>query len=140
MRRDESGQVTAFLVVIISALILLAGLVVDGGVILAANRKAGAEAEAAARAGASVYDTGRYRAGGPLVLDPSGAERAAQDYIGQTGHGGSARVTGPDTVEAEVSFSQPLVILGIIGIGPVSIHGQGTARSRVGVSAPDDIR
>lgn len=140
MRRDESGQVSAFLVVFVSALILLAGLVVDGGVILAANRKAGAEAEAAARAGASVFDTNRYRSGGPLVLDPAGATRAARDYIAGTGHSGSVRVTGTDTVETEVTFSQPLVILGIIGIGPVSITGAGKARSRVGVSAPDDIR
>lgn len=140
MRADESGQVSAFLVVIISALILVAGLVVDGGVILAANRKAGAEAEAAARAGVSVYDTGRYRAGGPLVLDPAGADRAARDYVAQTGHSGTVRVTGPDTVEVEVTFSQPLVILGILGLGPVSVRGEGRARSRVGVSAPDDIR
>lgn len=140
MRGEESGQVSAFLVVFVSALVLLAGLVVDGGVILAANRKVGAEAEAAAREGASVMDTSRYRAGGPLVLDPAGATRAAQDYIAGTGHSGSARVTGTDTVEVQVSFSQPLVILGIIGLGPVSIRGEGRARSRVGVSAPEDIR
>ncbi len=140
MTRDERGQVSAFLVVFVSALILLAGLVVDGGVILAANRKAGAEAEAAARAGASVYDTGRYRAGGPLVLDPAGATRAAQEYVADTGHAGTVQVTGPDTVEVAITFSQPLVILGIVGIGPVSIRGEGKARSRVGVSAPDDIR
>jgi len=140
MTRDERGQISAFLVVFISALVLLAGLVVDGGVILAANRKAGAEAEAAARAGTSVLDTDAYRAGGPLVLDPAGATRAAEDYIAQTGHAGTVQVTGTDTVQVEVTFSQPLIILGLVGIGPVSIEGQGTARSRVGVSSPDDIR
>ena len=140
MRRDESGQVSAFLVVFVSALILMAGLVVDGGVILAANRKAGAEAEAAARAGASVLDTDRYRSGGPLVLDPAGATRAAQDYLAEAGRAGTVRVSGPDTVEVEVTFSQPLVILGVIGLGPVTVTGEGKARSRVGVNAPDDIR
>ena len=43
---------TAFVVTLAAALILLAGLVLDGGLVLAAKRRAINEAEAAARAGA----------------------------------------------------------------------------------------
>lgn len=136
MQRDESGQVTAFVVVFALALIVVAGLVVDGGVILAANRKAGTEADAAARAGTQALDMDAYRAGRPLALNPGAAVAEAQAYPASPGHALSARVSGADTVDVDVRFSQPLLILGAIGIGPVSIHGHGRARFRAGVTAP----
>jgi hypothetical protein len=123
-------------VVFATALILVAGLVVDGGIILAANRWAGAEADAAARAGNQALDTDAYRAGRPLALDPARAVALAQAYPASPGHAVSARVEGADTVDADVTFSQPLAILGIIGIGPVAIHGHGQARFHAGVGAP----
>jgi len=136
MRRDESGQATAFVVVFALALIVVAGLVVDGGVILAANRKAGTEADAAARAGTQALDMDAYRAGRPLALNPGEAVTEAQAYPASPGHALSARVSGADTVDVDVTFSQPLLILGVIGIGPVDIHGHGRARFRAGVTAP----
>ena len=51
-RRDESGSVLVFVVGVFLALIVTAGLVFDGGTILAAHREADAEAEGAARAAA----------------------------------------------------------------------------------------
>ena len=135
MRRDDAGQVTAFVVVFATALILVGGLVVDGGVILAANRRAGAEAEAAARAGAQALDTDAYRRGEAARLDPDEAVSLAEAWVGRYGHAGSARVVGSDTVEVEVSFSQPLSILGMIGLGPVHIDGNGRARLVVGTGA-----
>lgn len=135
-RRDESGQVTAFVVVFATALIAVAGLVVDGGVILAANRRAGAEADAAARAGADALDLNAYRSGAPLGLDPSQAVTDAQAYPAAPGHGITARVDGVDTVETDVTFSQPLLILSIFGVAPVTVQGHGRARFRVGVGAP----
>lgn len=109
---------------------------VDGGVILAATRRAGAEAEAAARAGAQGLDEDAYRRGQGYRLDPADAERRAQAYLAQTGHTGTVTVTQPDTVSVEVRFSQPLVILGAFGVGPRSVSGDGTARAATGVSQP----
>jgi len=140
VRGDDTGQVTPFVVVFTAALVLMAGLVVDGGVILAANRRAGAEAEAAARAGAQALDTDAYRRGEPARLDASEAVSLAEAWLGRYGHAGSARVVGPDTVEVDVSFSQPLSILGVIGLGPVQIDGSGRARLVVGTGAPEDVR
>ena len=138
MRRDEAGQVTAFVVVFAMALILVGGLVVDGGVILAANRRAGAEAEAAARAGVQALDTDAYRRGEPARLDAAEAVSLAEAWVSRYGHAGTARVLGPDTVEVQVSFTQPLAILGIIGLGPVDIDGTGRARLVVGTG--EDVR
>ena len=67
MRRracDERGQVTVFVVIFMIALIGLAGLVIEGGVALAARRRAINEAQAAARAGAEALNEGHYRSSG----------------------------------------------------------------------------
>ena len=133
--RGEGGQVTAFVVVFAMALIVVAGLVVDGGVILAANRRAGLEADAAARAGTQALDVDAYQAGRPLTLDPAAAVAAAQAHPVSPGHTVSARVAGVDTVDVDVRFSQPLLILRVLGIGPVNISGHGRARFRAGVEA-----
>jgi len=70
--REESGQVTAFVVVFVAALLLMAGLVIDGGLALAAQVRAIDEAQAAARAGAQSLDLRAYRASNAVVLDRPG--------------------------------------------------------------------
>ena len=50
----ERGTVTVFIVSMTTALLLVAGLVFDGGRMIAARRDADAVAAAAARAGAAV--------------------------------------------------------------------------------------
>lgn len=133
-QRREEGQVTAFVVVFVVALIFLAGLVVDGGYVLAARRRAMNEAQAAARAGAQALDLDAYRGGGTFTLDPGGARAAALSYLDRTGHGAGATVdVAGDTVSVSVSFDQALNILGIAGAPAVSVSGNGSARSARGV-------
>lgn len=132
MRRDQAGQVTAFVVVFAVALVLVAGLVLDGGYVLAAKRRAMNEAEAAARAGAATSGLSGYRASGPVRLDPARAEAAARAYLAQTGHGGDVAVAG-DRVVVTVRFDQPLQILGLGGLGAQSVTGRGEARAVRGV-------
>ena len=50
--RNDQGQVTVFVVGIFLALIAIAGLVFDGGNVVAAHRRADNEAQGAARAAA----------------------------------------------------------------------------------------
>lgn len=132
MRRDERGQVTAFVVVFAAAMLLFAGLVIDGGLVLAAQRRATNEAEAAARAGARAVDIPAYRASGDFVLDPQQAASASQAYLAQTGHHGEVAVAG-DRVVVTVSFRQPMQVLGIGGLGSVTVTGRGEARAARGV-------
>ena len=63
-------MVTAFVVIFTFALLLLAGLVIDGGLTLAARVQAIDEAQAAARAGAQAIDLPLFRSTGQIVLDP----------------------------------------------------------------------
>lgn len=133
MRRSQNGQVTAFVVVFVMALILVAGLVLDGGMLLAAQRRAANEAEAAARSGAQALDVAAYRASGVLALDPARASMAAQTYLAAVGHEGDVEVAG-DRVAVTVRFRQPLQILDIAGLGALSVTGQGEARATPGVT------
>ena len=136
MKRDERGQVTAFVVTMTAALLLMSGLVLDGGETLAAQRQAINEAEAAARAGAQAINLPAYRAGGPLQLDPTQARAAALAYLTATGHQGDVIVTG-DQVFVSVHISVPMRILGLAGLGTRHVTGHGTATAEHGVEGPE---
>jgi hypothetical protein len=134
--RSERGSVTAFVTVFTVALLGVAGLVVDGGLILSAHRRAFNEAEAAARAGAQAVDIAALRAGGGVRIDRPDAERRAHDYLASIGREGTVEVVG-DTVQVRLSFRQDLTILGAFGVGPRTIEGEGAARAVPGVTEGD---
>src|SRR5947208_9772919 len=77
----DRGQVTVFVVIFMIALIGLAGLVIDGGVALAARRRAINEAQAAARAGAEALNEGLYRSSGTRKIDQPEAEANVARYM-----------------------------------------------------------
>lgn len=129
---DERGAVTAFVVVFTLTLLLVAGLVIDGGYVLAARREAINEAEAAARAGAQAVLEDSVRAGGPVVIDPVAARERALAYVASMEHQGRVDVSG-DAVVVEVWFSRPMTILGLGGLPTVTVSGKGRARGVRGV-------
>ncbi len=136
MIRDQQGQITAFVAVFAVTLLFVAGLVLDGGYVLAAKRRAINEAEGAARAGAATLAVGSYRASGPVNLEPAKAEAAARAYLAQTGHAGDIAVSG-DRVMVTVRFDQPLQILGLGGLGAQTVTGRGEAEAQRGVVAAE---
>jgi hypothetical protein len=126
-------MVTAFVVIFTFALLLLAGLVIDGGLTLAARVQAIDEAQAAARAGAQAINLPLFRSTGEVVLDPAQATQDAQAYLSATGHAGTVAVNG-DQVNVAVSITQPMQILGIGGIGSLTVTGHGSAIAEHGVT------
>lgn len=128
MGRGDEGQVTAFVVVAVAGLLLVAGLVLDGGTALAARSRAIGIAEEAARTGSQQLDLAGYRAGGPLRLDRAAADRAARDYLAATGATGSVIAT-PDGVTVTATLRTEPQLLDVIGIGPFEVTGTGAARS-----------
>ena len=134
--RGEEGMVTAFVVIFTFALLLLAGLVIDGGLTLAARVQAINEAQAAARAGAQQINLPLFRATGEVVLQPDQATQAAQTYLAATGHAGTVTVDG-DQVQVAVDITQPMQILGLAGIGHLTVTGHGSAAAEEGVNAPN---
>jgi hypothetical protein len=124
--------VTAFVVTFVAALILMTGLVLDGGLVLAAKCRAINEAEAAARAGAQQVATDTYRASGRFALDTARARAAALAYLATTGDRGMVSVA-VDRVVVTVQVTQPMQILGLAGVGAMTVTGHGSARAERGV-------
>ncbi|TQS42768.1 pilus assembly protein TadG-related protein [Cryptosporangium phraense] len=87
----DAGQATAFVVVLLTGLLLLAGLVLDGGNALSARTRALDVAQSAARAGAQQLDLSLYRTTSQVRIDPEQAIRAAQAFLA------AARVSGEVT-------------------------------------------
>lgn len=99
----------------IGALIIVAGLVVDGGQQVTAARRAESAAAGAARAAADAGGT--YRLAGRN--DPGAGLAAARAYLA-----GSGEVTGTVTlsngvVRVEARSSRPTIFLSILGIAEV---------------------
>jgi hypothetical protein len=126
--RQDAGTVTAFVVCFTLALIAVAGLVIDGGSVLAARREAFEQADAAARAGAQAIDIGALRGGGTITLDRSRAEDLAEKQLAAAGASGSVAIDG-DMITVTVTRVQTLSILGVVGVGPMTIRASGAARA-----------
>ena len=133
LRADESGRVTAFVVIIVTAVLAFGGLVLDGGLALAAKVRALGEAQEAARAGAQEIDLAAYRADGTLRLAPQQASDAARNYLAAAGHTGTVSIAG-NAVTVTVTVSQPTQLLGSIGIGSLTVTGTGQAQPQHGIA------
>ena len=127
---------TVFVVGLTLALMMVAGLVYDGGRILAARRQAHDLADNAARAAAQAVDLDALRSGSPVELDPLEAQVAAEDYLATTGHDGEVLVTA-DTVEVTVTITTPMVLLQLAGITERTVTASGEARLVRGITGPE---
>ena len=119
-------MVTAFVVVFMLALIVMAGLVLDGGLALAAKVQAIDDAQAAARAGAQAIDVPLYRSTGEITLDPTQASTDAEAFLARSGHTGTVSVNG-DQVTVTVTITQPTQILSLVGVDSFTETGSGSA-------------
>ncbi len=127
----ESGMVTAFVVIFTVALIVVAGLVLDGGLALSAKVQAIDDAQAAARAGAQALNIPLYRSTGQITLDPGQATADAERYLANSGHSGTVQVTGEQVI-VTVTISQHTQILSLAGIDQITVSGSGTATAEQG--------
>jgi hypothetical protein len=118
-----------------AALVLVIGLVLDGGLTLAARERALDEAQEAARAGAQAVDLAAYRQDGDLVLDPAQATADADAYLARIGAAGTATATA-NLVTVTVTIVQPMQILSAAGLHAVTVHATATAVPVRGVNGP----
>ncbi|MBV9662023.1 MAG: hypothetical protein JO337_12785 [Acidimicrobiales bacterium] len=122
----EAGMVTAFVVIFTVALLVMAGLVLDGGLALSAKVRAIDDAQAAARAGAQAINIPLYRSTGQITLDPVEASADAEQYLAQAGQRGTVTVDG-DQVTVTITVTQPTQLLSLAGIDHLTVSGSGTA-------------
>lgn len=134
--RDDTGQVSAFVVTLVTGIVLLAGLVLDGGLALAAKVEAVGQAQSAARAGAQQLDLVAYRDRGTVRLDPDAAAAAARAYLASLGARGTVTAT-TDNVRVTVTANSRTQLLGLVGIDAIEVTGSGSAeaqRADIGVT------
>lgn len=135
-RRDDRGQVTAFIVIFTAAVVMFAGLVLDGGLALSAKVRAIDEAQEAARAGAQALDLAAYRRDGTVRLVPGQARTLAQRYLATTGDTCVVTVT-VDTVTVTVTAHQRTQLLTVLGLHTLTVTGTGSAHPVRGIDAPE---
>jgi hypothetical protein len=128
---EEAGIVTAFVVIFTLALLVMAGLVLDGGLALAAKVQAIDDAQAAARAGAQAIDIPTYRSTGQITLDAAQATADAQGFLAAAGEHGTVTVAG-ETVDVTVTITQPTQILSVVGVDQLTVTGAGSATAQQG--------
>ena len=124
----DRGSLTAYLLIMSVALIVLAGLVLDGGAALTAHGTAADTAQQAARAGADALDETSLRTNTPagLTANPAAARAAAARVLDAAGVTGDITVNGA-TVTVTARATKPTAILAIVGIGQVGGAATATA-------------
>ena len=122
--RDERGlSISPFVAVIFAALIMTAGLVIDGGQKVAATSRAETAAAGASRAAGNAAATQELGAGNPV----GAAVAAARSYLaGQPGVTGSVSVSA-GVIEVRTQATQPTIMLSVIGIHAVTGSGRAQA-------------
>ncbi|AXK37722.1 hypothetical protein DVA86_28125 [Streptomyces armeniacus] len=136
MTGRDRGQVTVFVALFATVVVLFAGLAVDGGLALSAKVRALGEAQEAARAGVQAIDLAAYRADGTVRLRPEQARTLAQNYLAATGDTGTVTVTEQE-VTVTVTAHQSTQLLHVAGLDTLTVTASGTAHPRHGVSAPE---
>jgi Flp pilus assembly protein TadG len=124
--RGDRGNVSLLVVIMLPALLIAAGLVLDGGRQLQARRDANGAANAAARAAVQLSPQEAYA----RRLDPGLAKGRAEAELSRQGAAGDVSVSGQSvtvTVSADVDF--------LILPGGRSVTGSSTADPEQGVQA-----
>ena len=120
---SERGALSTFMAVIAFALLMSAGLAVDGGRKVNALREASHLADNAARAGAQAVDLDTLRSTGQLRLLPDQATTQVDQYLERLGHTGDVKVTG-DTITVTISLTVNPILL---PTGPITVTATETA-------------
>ncbi len=131
----ERGSLTVFTAVVAVSLLLVSGLVVDGGAYLAAQRSAVDLAEQAARQGADQVSQQSLR-NGVVEVSAQRAVAAAESYLEAAGHPGTAWVSG-QTVYVSVAYRKPTILLEVMGLRELDIRATASAQEVHGIVTVD---
>ena len=124
----DRGSVTPWMLGTVVALLVLSGLVLDGGTALAARGRAADTAAQAARAGADALDQSSLRSASPagFTANPAQARAAASRVLDAAGLTGDVQVSGA-SVTVTARATERTAVLSIIGIDEVGGEASATA-------------
>lgn len=122
--QQERGSATPFVLIVAVGLLIMVGLVVDGGGQINAKDQANSVAQSAARAAAvNISDA----TGGTPVIDSARAQAAAQNYIAAAGKTGNVSVNG-NNVTVTVTGTYQTIFLSLVGINTLTGSATSTAQ------------
>ena len=137
MRSDESGSISLYVVITVTALMAGFGLVVDVGSATVAKGQLIHNANAAARAGAESLSAETFVTTGHVTADPAAARRAALAYLQRIGASGTAQVSVVgNTVHVELTEKEHPHILSMFGLNTLTVSGDGSATAVYGLQGP----
>ena len=121
---NDRGSISVFVACSVVGLLLIVGLVVDGGVKVRAAQEADALAAEAARAAGQAIDVPAAVAGGDVRVDRQAAANAANAYLSAAGAPGTVTVS-PDgrAIDVTVTITRPTAFLSLIGLADVTVTG-----------------
>ena len=132
-QHSERGSVSVYVVIIASALMLMAGLCVEGGRVLNTRATMADQAEQAARVGVQQLSMDKLRSSGVASTDPSAATSAARSYLARTGDAQTSTVkASTDRVSVTVERDVPTTMLRLVGIPSIHVSVTGEARNDFG--------
>ena len=136
MRDADRGAATVFVVTFAVVLLVLAGLVVDGGLAINARQRVSDDVEQAARAGSQHLDVAALRNQGVVRIDPAASSSAARQFLLRRGYpaSGIQVSSGPQQVTTTATVSQPTALLSLIFIDTFTVTATGQARPAVGIT------
>lgn len=135
--RDEQGSTTLFFVVIIVAIFLMIGLVVDGGGKIRALQRADSVAGEAARAGGQEIKASDAVQGRGVFVETAAAKRAARAYLAAASVQGDVQVTNGNRLRVTTTTHYSPVFLGLIGVGELTTHGSADVRLVQGIDGKE---
>lgn len=137
VRTDDRGSASAFVVGLVVALLVVAGLVSDAGRAINARVAAVDDAEQAARVGANQLALSTMRDGNRPRIDAVRATSEVLDFLAARGYATSrASVSADvDAVTVTVRRDVPTTLLQLILIDSFAVEGTATARAAVGIES-----
>jgi Flp pilus assembly protein TadG len=137
LQGDDRGSASVFVIGLIVMLMVVAGLVVDGGRAVNARAAVSDDAEQAARAGANQLDLGALRGSGDVRIDPAAARGAAEDFLLVRGYAPGEITADADADRVRVTIEQdvPTQLLSLVLVRSFHVAGGATARAAVGIDA-----
>ncbi|EPH45319.1 pilus assembly protein TadG-related protein [Streptomyces aurantiacus] len=126
--RTDQGSMSLFFALTGVAILLVMGLLVDGGGALNASNRATSLAQEAARTAGQQIDPGQAIEGTAITIDPGAAQSAAEDYLAARGVDGSVAISeGGTTMTVTVHDTYQTMFAQLVGQGSISVTGTATA-------------
>jgi Flp pilus assembly protein TadG len=137
VRQGESGQVLAFVALVLPVVLLpIAAYTVDATIVAA--REAGLQAATAqaAETAAQQLNIGAIRSSGALTVDPAAAEFVAHQTLVNEEQSASLNSFSVTGAEVTVVTSEPVTLPFSVFTRSVTLHAHATARLVAGYDSP----